>query len=217
MNDEERRRFESIFQTYDVAWRQFNLRREIELKFSLTLWTALAAGIAGSLTVKDFPQVPGAPWTLFVFAAVIVGLHLMWCMGINRAQNVDQSIALDYEKCLRNISNSEFSDQTKNYLGKLKESPLKAPFWSYGFRLGVTILLVIVLGSIICNRICEPSLEHVRAIEIQKLELETEKLQVEKQKLESETEKLRSEILVLKRSIEDQSESEAEDSTLSSK
>lgn len=173
MNEEDRRRFESLFSAYDLAWRQFNERRDTEFKMSLTIWTALALATAGSFSIHELPAVPNIQWIILAAGVILVGLHALWCWGLGRAQRADRAVALCYEQALKSLARMEFDDYTR---GILERTPGRFKGWSYFFQLGVTIVLT---GSLVLSnweKSLSRSAEDVRQLEVRKLDLEVQEL-----------------------------------------
>lgn len=176
MTEEERRRFESLFQLYESAWGQFNERRRFEFKVTLTFWTALAAGIAGSMTLAVFPSMPGGKLLLCLVALAGVGLHALWCHGIGNAQRADRFVALSYEPELQKLVQGEFSASLKNELEQLQRAMGRLRNWTYVFQLGVTLLLAVTLVGTNWSKFDESG-PTVRQLERRKLELDIQELQ----------------------------------------
>jgi membrane protein implicated in regulation of membrane protease activity len=189
MTDDDRRRFESIFQLYELAWKQFNERRNYEFKVTLTLWTALAAAIAGSMTLAVFPPVPFGRLLLAAIAIFSFALHALWCRGLGRAQNGERFVAFSYEPELQKIAGAGFDQRTKSHLAELKGTMGLLKNWTFVFQLGVTFLLVAVLLTVNWKKFDPEPAQSIRQLETTKLELEVEKLKAEvrSKQLDAET------------------------------
>lgn len=148
MDETQRARFESLFQLYEHAWRQFNERRTYEFKVLLTFWTALAAGIAGSFTLKEpihFLSGNSGTIGLCILGVVIVGLFVYWTWGLSRAHRHDRQIAMAYEPALQELINVSFIDPLKRELNKSRGRWGSLLNWSPVFQIGITTVLTIAL------------------------------------------------------------------------
>jgi hypothetical protein len=145
MTEEDKRRFDAVFSLFDVAWRQFNLRRDFEFKVTLTLWTALAIGIAGVWNVSHLAAISIPPKEMLPIAIILFALHALWCWGIGQAQNGDRRIAIGYERTLHELSRTSFDEATKKQLKSLQRRMGLLKNWTYIFQLGVTGLLLSIL------------------------------------------------------------------------
>lgn len=146
VTEEEKRRFDAIFSLFDVAWRQFNLRRDFEFKVTLSLWTALALAIAGLAKASELQTIPMLGM-IPICVAVFV-LHTLWCWGIGQAQNGERRIAFGYERTLQKLSQTCFDEITKKQLASLQERMGLLKNWTYVFQLGVTALLLVALLAV---------------------------------------------------------------------
>ena len=145
MTGDQRNRFQSLFDLCELSWRQFNERRTWEFKISVTIWTALALAIAGSVSVEEAPGIPGGRVTLSIGATLILALHLIWCVGLARAQDADRRIAIFYERELQRLAERSF-DQDKDLAAYLEGlGKVVGHKWSYVLQLGVTALLATTL------------------------------------------------------------------------
>jgi hypothetical protein len=145
VSEEDKRRFDAVFSLFDLAWRQFNLRRDFEFKVTLTLWTALAIGIAGVLNVSHLAAISIPLREMLPVAMILFALHALWCWGIGQAQNGDRRIAIGYERTLHELSQTSFDDVTKKQLLSLQRRMGLLKNWTYIFQLGVTGMLLAIL------------------------------------------------------------------------
>ncbi len=182
MKEEERRRFESIFQLYALSWQQFNTRRTYEWQVTISIWTALALSIAGASNTGEIPQIHGVIWTLLFVGVIIVALQIWWCKGIAGGHKNDRLIAFYYEAILQNVSNSEFPDDLKNKLNPSHSTFGKIFHWSYMLQVGVTVLLIALLLAVVWSK--SSSSVPRSKLEGQKIEAEITKLQLEIKTLE---------------------------------
>ncbi len=90
-------------------------------------------------------------------------------------------IALSHERYLKQLSQAEFDERTKRYLDGLGRSAS----WTYGFRIGFTVVLVSAIALVNWEKFSAESFRHVRTLEIEKLSLEVEKLREEVRSLKS--------------------------------
>ena len=183
MNEEVRRRFESIFQLYALSWQQFNTRRTYEWQVTISIWTALALAIAGVSNIREIPKILGGIWTLLSFGIMIVFLQVWWCRGIANGNKIDRLIAFHYEAILQNISNSEFSVDLKNKLKPSHSTFGKIFHWNYMLQIGVSALLIALLIVIVWSKSCGVP---TSVFEDQKIKAEITKLQLENKTLETQ-------------------------------
>ena len=130
MTDDERRQFESIRELSDQAWRSIAERRNYEWKVVTVFWSAIAIGIAGSLTLASFPLVPGGRASVVCVAAVFILLFIRWVVGLGKANNADRAIALFYERKLQILSHAEFDDELVKILSKQRSGMGRLTDWA---------------------------------------------------------------------------------------
>ena len=143
VTEEEKRRFDAVFSLCDIAWRQFNLRRDYEFKVTLSLWTALALAVAGVARASKPLTIPML--AMVAICVTLFSLHTLWCWGIGQAQNGERRITVGYERTLQELSQTCFDEITKKQLASLRNRMGLLRNWTYVFQLGVTALLLMAL------------------------------------------------------------------------
>ncbi len=193
LEEGEKRKFESLFQLYDLAWRQFNERRNHEFKVTLIYWTALAAAIAGSMTLAELPPILGGRILLGAIALFAVILHILWCAGLYNAQYGEKLTALSYQQALLKLVNTDISEEAEKHFKKRRENIL-LNHWSNIFQVGVTVFLAFTLVAANWNKFESTPNQTIRNLEKMKLNLENQKLDLESQKLKLEIQSIQKEL-----------------------
>jgi hypothetical protein len=152
MNENDRNRFESIFQLYSHSWQQFNVRRTYEWKISISLWTALGLAIVGVVNAESIPEISGGMYILFSILLFVIMLQLIFIKGIARNHGYDRKIALHYQKFLHEISQTKFEEPLERVLEKGRRNWGVFLNWSSILQIGVTIVLSILFLVIIQSK-----------------------------------------------------------------
>lgn len=157
MNDDQRRRFESIFQLYSHAWNQFNTRRTYEWQICISLWTALSLAIAGVVNASSLPVSKDASVVVVLICSVVLIIMLLlqyWFVyGVAKAHKHDREMAVHFGDKLQELSDSKFLDALKTDLKNGRNNWGKPLNWSSGLQLGFSVLLSISLIAILYAKV----------------------------------------------------------------
>ena len=191
MEEEARKRFESILGLFQQAWHQFNERRSYEHKIILAIWIALVGGIASSFSLTSLASVPYGRPAIVIAAILLVVLQIMWLKGIRDTNHADQQIAFFYEKHLQGIADVKFDNELQKYLERFKKRRGLHRHWAHQFKIGMTILLSILLVIAYWSKFDAPHPEKLESQKIRRLELEVQKLQLELDQLRIKNQEIR--------------------------
>ena len=128
------KQLEVLARLFEIAWTNFDRRRSYEWKFSISLWTALAAFIALILRKGDIvaPQISG----FCSVASLILSRQIIFQYFVKVSNKVDQDKALRFEKLLYDAIGEECKDPR----GKLLK--LTGGWWSFLVHIGLTLVLI---------------------------------------------------------------------------
>jgi hypothetical protein len=153
MNEEERRRFESLESLRRAAYESFDSRRSYEWKLSLGIWTAQALALVALLqpTGEDFPL--KTHWAVLWGALVgvaLVCLHGFLSHGFAKANANDKAESRHFmdamvEKAMLKRSEFPFPRWDEGTPGWRK-------WWSHLGQIGITCMLAVAAVLIIWGR-----------------------------------------------------------------
>jgi len=138
MSTDEDSKIEAISRICEIAWLNFDRRRSYEWKFSIAIWTSIAAFIALTLQGKISPTPPKPAFWFVAFLIWI--LQIIFQIFVKLSNRVDQKKALKYEELLNHAIGQEFED-TRGKILKFTRG-----WWSFIIQICVTLILIISAG-----------------------------------------------------------------------
>jgi len=151
MEREQETRLNLLVRLLEIAWTNFDRRRSYEWKFSLAIWTALAAFIALSLKAPTVHVCTGLEKAAVLIAAgLILVVQAYFQDRVRRANNVDKARAHTYEKEVNAQSNLNVAwEHVEAAIDRLGSSTRGV--WSVLVHLAVTLVLVAVAAVLLCG------------------------------------------------------------------
>ena len=148
MNENEKRRFDAIWELCKSSWQRISERRVYEWRVNFTLWTTFAAFIAIVVTRTLPVQQIYLFWGVVAIGAALSVIHWRWLKRLNDATWSDNCIAIHYEEILRELSSSGFDKDLKKDLHQIREK--QKSLWRNGARLsGLFITIVLYIATIL--------------------------------------------------------------------
>jgi len=126
----------------EVYWTNFNRRRGFEWKFSMSIWTALAAFIA--ISFREGAGMPSVRLRIgLVVGAILIWVVQMWFLRrVTLANRADKAKALFYEYAMKDILLFKFDQDVKKALVDLKSWDRPGDWWSCITQLAITLVLI---------------------------------------------------------------------------
>jgi hypothetical protein len=175
LSDGEKRTADILLEQQKMSWAQFNARREYEFRVTLTIWSGLAAAVAGSLTFERFAGLFYGEHILLGAAALLTATHGYWCYGVHQAQAKDRAVALSFEAALNQLTGFRFDSLVQVTLRRgIRRRWLLQ--WTLVVQFAITVLLVCTLIAVNWNRVGVAEPTH-RDLEKEKLRLEIRALE----------------------------------------
>jgi len=142
MDENERRRFESLEVLRLAAYQSFNDRRSYEWKLSLGIWSAQAIVAAALLRSEDDKTLQGTSrWVAAAaFGAVLALLHLFFTWRVGRANRVDQDAFIVCRDAMEALASLEVGDDLKDGREELRKWRGR---WSWFTQVGITLLFTV--------------------------------------------------------------------------
>lgn len=156
MNDEERRRFESLESLRRAAYESFDSRRSYEWKLSLAIWTAEAIALVALLQPTKAGEVfpLNRPWGwagALAVAVVLVILHCYLSDGLAKSNANDKAEARHFRDEMEKMVNLEQVVKTP-FERRDDEGTRGWRQWSHLGQIGITALLAAAAALIIVLR-----------------------------------------------------------------
>lgn len=148
LKETKQERAQIIIRLNEVAWMNFDRRRNYEFKMGIAIWTALAAFIA--LSLREDVQVPAQlkEHCCWLLGEIVVLSHAIFLIGAKLARNIDKEIAYFYEDELNKATGvCEPRFQNIQKIKRLKTISRWLGlngWWSPIGQLGITQVLILV-------------------------------------------------------------------------
>ena len=141
----ERDRVQGMLALMEQAWRNFHQRRSFEWKFSLGIWAALGLLSSQLLTAKELPTLSTSLRYVTIGAGALLGVliflaHCYWLGKARKRTEVDQRIAIEYERRIQKLLDCLFDDALARKCERLR---YQNRGWSERVQLIITVLLAL--------------------------------------------------------------------------
>jgi len=140
----DKEKFEALEVLRKSAWEKFSSRRPLEWKACLALWALLAAVAAILLEGKDLISSVNRI-VVTVVGIIILGIHILWLIGLARATTIDQNAEHDLRNKMLDEIDFTWTDKTKQSMAKWHSGNWLLKNWSQVTQGAITMVLVVFL------------------------------------------------------------------------
>ncbi|MCP4370832.1 MAG: hypothetical protein GY797_22375 [Deltaproteobacteria bacterium] len=141
MNNDEKKRFDSLEVLRQSAWNSFHHRRAFEWKVCLALWTAFASFIGIVITGKSGQLGMLTAITTIIVCIAIIVIYLNWIKGLSRAHDIDKRIMVKFRNEMMDILGSKFSEDLEKEQENVRRNWPRYTNWTHSLQIGFTCIL----------------------------------------------------------------------------